>query len=200
MAGTNSLNGLPPPADDGGAVIAATLRSQAIRGALALGAISFVCNIGALGVPFYNMAVFNRVMTTHNMRTLGGLTIGVVVSVLFYVTLDHLRMSALRVLGDRFARGISPALLRAAAIAGRRAANPMQAIRDAETVRQFIASPALTAPFDLMWSPVLLLVLFAMGWGYAAIAATFIVVLAGLNLLGDMVARASHDGGERRHS
>ena len=189
MAGTKSLNGLSPPADDGGAAVAATLRSQAIRGGLALGAISFVCNIGSLGVPLYNMAVFNRVMTTHNMRTLGGLTIGVVVCVLFYVMLDYLRMSALRVLGDRFARNVGPALLRAASIAGRRSANPMQAIRDAETVRQFIASPALTAPFDLMWSPVLLLVLFAMGWGYAALAATFIVVLAGLNLLGDMVAR-----------
>ena len=189
MAATKSLNGASPQADDGGAMVVATLRSQAIRGGLALVAISFVCNIGALGVPLYNMAVFNRVMTTHNMRTLGGLTIGVVVSVLFYVMLDHLRMAALQALGDRFARGVGPALLRAASIAGRRAANPMQAVRDAETLRQFIASPALTAPFDLMWSPVLLLVLFAMGWGYAALAAAFIVVLAGLNLLGDMVAR-----------
>lgn len=189
MAGALRNNHARAAAGDSGAVLVAELRSQAIRGALGLGAISFVCNLAALGVPLYNMEVFNRVMTTHNMRTLIGLTAGLAVSVVFYVILDHLRASALGALGDRFARSISPALLRAASIAGMRAANPMQAIRDAETLRQFIASPSLTAPFDLLWSPVLLLVLFAMGWGYAALAAAFIFILAGLNLLGDAVAR-----------
>jgi ATP-binding cassette subfamily C protein len=174
--------------DEGTTVIAA-LRRRAIRGGLGVAAISFACNVGALAVPLYNMEVFNRVMTTHNMHTLVGISTGLAICVVFYVVLDHLRAAAMTALGDRFARGISPALLRAASIAGFRTANPMQAIRDAETLRQFIASPALTAPFDLMWSPVLLLVLLAMGWGYAVLAAAFIVILAGLNLLGDAVAR-----------
>jgi ATP-binding cassette subfamily C protein len=174
--------------DEGTTVIAA-LRRRAIRGGLGVAAISFACNVGALAVPLYNMEVFNRVMTTHNMHTLVGISTGLAICVVFYVVLDHLRAAAMTALGDRFARGISPPLLRAASIAGFRTANPMQAIRDAETLRQFIASPALTAPFDLMWSPVLLLVLLAMGWGYAVLAAAFIVILAGLNLLGDAVAR-----------
>lgn len=165
------------------------LRLQAIRGGLAMAALSFVCNIGALAVPLYNMEVFNRVMTTHNMNTLMGLSVGVAISVGAYLVLDHLRIAALTVLGDRFARTLSPALLQAASIAGMRSANPMQAIRDAETLRQFIASPMLTAPLDLLWCPVLLLVLFAMGWGFAALAAVFVIVLAGLNLLGDGIAR-----------
>lgn len=169
--------------------IIATLRRQAIRGGLAMSALSFACNIGALAVPLYNMEVFNRVMTTHNMNTLLGLSVGVAISVGAYLVLDHLRAAALSVLGDRFARTLSPALLQAASVAGMRSANPMQAIRDAETLRQFIASPMLTAPLDLMWCPVLLLVLFAMGWGFAVLAAAFIVILAGLNLLGDAVAR-----------
>lgn len=175
-------------AQDGRSVFTA-LRRQAIRGALGMGGISFVCNIAMLGVPIYNMEVFNRVMTTHNTRTLVGLTIGLAVSVLFYVVIDHIRMAAMAALGDRFARDVSPALLRATALAGLRAANPSQALRDAETLRQFIGSPLLIAPFDLMWSPVLVVVLFLMGWGYAAIATICILVLAGLNLLGDAVAR-----------
>src|SRR5205823_6471834 len=47
----------------------------------------------------------------------------------------------------------------------------------------------LTASLDLMWLPVLVVVLFVVGWGYALVAAICIVVLAGLNLLGDAVAR-----------
>lgn len=172
-----------------GAAVFTALRRQAIRGALGVAAISFACNIGALAVPLYNMEIFNRVMTTHNMRTLAGISVGLAICVLFFVILDHLRAAAMAALGDRFARSVSPALLRAASIAGTRAANPMQAIRDAETLRQFIGSPSLTAPFDLVWSPVLLIVLFAMGWGYAVLASAFIVILAGLNLLGDAVAR-----------
>jgi ABC-type protease/lipase transport system fused ATPase/permease subunit len=69
-------------AQDGRAVVTA-LRRQALRGALGMGGVSFVCNIGALAVPIYNMEVFNRVMTTHNMRTLAGLTVGLLLSVLF---------------------------------------------------------------------------------------------------------------------
>jgi ATP-binding cassette, subfamily C, bacterial len=179
----------PVPAGDAGAAVVSTLRRQAIRGALGVAAISFACNVGSLAVPLYNMQIFNRVMPTRNLHTLAGLTVGVAISVLCYIVLDHLRTSAMVALGDRFARSISPVLLRAASIAGTRAANPMQSIRDVETLRLYIASPSLTAPFDLAWSPILLLVLLAMGWGYAALAVAFILVLAALNLLGDAVAR-----------
>jgi ATP-binding cassette, subfamily C, bacterial len=174
-----------------GDVTIAELRRQAIRGGLGMTAISFACNLGSLAVPIYNMQVFNRVMSTHNMRTLLGLSIGLAVSVLFYVILDHLRTAALTVLGDRFARTLSPALLRAASNAGMHATNTMQAIRDAETLRQFIASPMLTVPLDLIWCPVLLVVLFLMGWGFAVLAVISIIILAGLNVLGDAVSRRS---------
>jgi ATP-binding cassette subfamily C protein len=189
MASAEQRNAVRPGESDESLAVVATLRRQAIRGGLGAAALSFACNIGALAVPFYNMEVFNRVMSTHNMHTLVGLSVGLAISVVFYIVLDHLRASAQTALGDRFARGVSPALLRAASIAGTRAANPMQAIRDAETLRQFIASPILTAPLDLVWSPILVLVLLAMGWPFALLAIAFIAILAGLNLLGDAVAR-----------
>ena len=62
--------GSQKPTKDAGATAIAVLRREAIRGALGISAISLACNIGALAVPLYNMEVFNRVMTTHNMRTL----------------------------------------------------------------------------------------------------------------------------------
>lgn len=189
MASAERPNDARTPSSDGGSAVLALLRQQAIRGALGAAAISFVCNMGALAVPIYNMEVFNRVMPTHNMRTLMGLAVGAAIGVLLYVVIDQLRTAVLAALADRFARGISPVLLQAASIAGVRAANPMQAIRDAETLRQFIASPLLVAPFELAWSPLLLVILFVMGWGYAVLAIICIGVLAGLNVLGDAVAR-----------
>ena len=129
-------------------------------------------------------------MTTHNMRTLVGPDrracdlCGVATSCSTTCAPPRWRRWA-----TGSPAGISPALLRAASIAGMRAANPMQAHprrRDAAPVhRQPVADRAVRSA----WSPVLLLVLFAMGWGYAVLAAVFIVMLAGLNLLGDAVAR-----------
>jgi ATP-binding cassette subfamily C protein len=174
---------------DGGATAIAELRGQTIRGALSVAAISFVCNIGALAVPIYNMQIFNRVMPTRNYHTLVGLTVGVAMSLLCYIVLDYLRARAMVLLGDRLARGITPALLRAASIAGGRGANPMQSIRDIETLRQYIAGPSLNAPFDLAWTPMFLIVLLIMGWGYAALAIGCIIILCALNVLGDAVAR-----------
>ncbi len=167
----------------------AALRRETVRGALLLIAVSLACNLGALAVPIYNMEVFNRVMTTHNMRTLAGLTAGLAVGIVFYVAIDHLRLAAMEALGERFARRVAPPLLQAAQAAEPRSADPMQALRDTETLRHFIGSPLLIAPFELAWSPVLLLVLFAMGWGYAVVGAACIVILTLLNLLGDVVAR-----------
>lgn len=172
-----------------GAVLIAELRRQAIRGTLGIALMSFICNIGSLAVPIYNMEVFNRVMTTRNMNTLLGMSVGLTICVLLYIVLDHLRIAAMTALAERFARNISPPLLQAASLAGMRAANPMQALRDAEMLRQFIAGPSLTLPFDLAWAPILLLVLLVMGWGYAVLAVACIVVLAGLNATGNAVAR-----------
>ncbi len=167
----------------------AALRSEATRGAIALGAVSLACNIGALAVPLYNMQVYNRVMTTHNLHTLAGLSIGLAVSVAAYIVLDHLRLALMAALGDRFARRIVPLLLAGVQAAWPRGADPSQALRDAETLRAFIGGTALTAPFDLAWSPVLLLVLFAMGWGYAAVGTASLLILVALNLLGDAASR-----------
>jgi ATP-binding cassette subfamily C protein len=167
----------------------AGLRREAVRGALLLVALSLACNVGVLAVPLYNMQVFNRVMTTHNLHTLVGLSVGAAIAVIAYVAVDHLRHAAMAALGDRFARRIAPPLLHAAGLAWPRGADANQVLRDAETLRGFVASPSLTAPFDLVWTPVLLVVLLLMGWGYAVIGAICVTVLVVLNLAGDAMSR-----------
>ena len=88
------------------------LRIEAIRGALYVAVLSLVTNIGMLAIPLFNMQVFNRVMTTHNLRTLAGLSIGAAIGAVIYVVVDRLRLSLLAVLGDRFAGRVAVPLLR----------------------------------------------------------------------------------------
>ena len=66
---------------------------------------------------------------------------------------------------------------------------PLKSLSDMESLRSFISSPASLAPFDIAWSPVLLLVLFVLHWSYAVLSVLCIAVLASMNLLGDALSR-----------
>ena len=166
-----------------------TIRRDAVRGALLLALVSLGCNIGSLAVPLYNMEIFNRVMATHNLNTLAGLSLGLAIATVSYVILDHVRIELMMALGERFAGRVVPPLLEAVQASWPRGPDPMQALRDVETLRGFIGGPLLHYPFDLIWSPVLLVVMFAMGWGYAAVGVVCILVLVTLNLLGEAASR-----------
>ena len=151
--------------------------------------VSLACNVGALAVPLYNMEVFNRVMSTHNLDTLLRLSVALAIAAGAYIVLDHLRGSLMAALGNRLAKRLVAPLLETVQATWPKGTEPMQALRDAETLRSFISSPLLNAPFDLLWSPVLLVVLLLMGWAYAVAGAVCIVLLMVLNLLGEEASR-----------
>ena len=64
-----------------------------------------------------------------------------------------------------------------------------EALNDLETLRSFVASTACTAPFDAMWTPVMLLALIVQHWGFAVMGALSCSILLVMNLLGDSVSR-----------
>ena len=163
----------------------------ALRGVLAVSALTLLCSLGIALVPLFSMQVFNRVLTTRNVETLASLSLGLLIGLVAYAVLDWLRNAALPVLADRFAQRLSLPLLRASAGArsAPRSASGAEALRDLETLRQFIASPVCLAPFDLAWSPLLALVLMAMHWGYGLLALCCGAVLLGMNVLGDALSR-----------
>lgn len=178
-----------PQPDSCGRLATALTRRLAIRGVLCIAALSLVCNIGALAVPMFNMQVFNRVLPTRDTGTLGVLIVGLALCVLAYVVLDSLRILALEALAGKVTRRLSLPLLRAVAAGGRGAGAGSEALADLETLRGFIATPACTAPFDIMWAPVLLLALGLLHWGLAALGALCCAVLLVMNVLGDAVSR-----------
>ncbi len=107
------------PPDTGGRLAAALTRRLAIRGVLAVAALSLLCNIGALAVPLFNMQVFNRVLATRDTGTLGMLVMGLALCLLVFTVLDSLRALALEALAGKVTRRLSLPLLRAVAAGGR---------------------------------------------------------------------------------
>jgi ATP-binding cassette subfamily C protein len=160
---------------------------EAARGIAAIAALTLVCSVFALAVPLFNMEVFNRVLTTRNTATLAALCAGLAIGLLIYAAIDHLRGAAMGVLAERIHRRLSVPLIEAVAAA--RAANPATALRDLETLRHFLETPVCVAPFELFWAPVLLVVLAALHPDYALLAGASAVVLCGMNVLGDAMAR-----------
>ncbi len=176
-------------ADPGGHVATALTQAIAIRGVLCIAVLSLVCNIGALAVPLFNMQVFNRVLATRDVDTLGMLVAGLIVGLLAFTMLDMLRSLALEALAGKVTRRLALPLIRAVASGGRSAGAASEALADLETLRSFVASPACTAPFDAMWTPVMLLALIVLHWGFAVMGLLSCVVLLVLNMLGDSVSR-----------
>jgi ATP-binding cassette subfamily C protein len=165
----------------------AAARAVARGMALAAG-LSLACNLGALTVPMFNMELFNRVLPTRNHATLWAMCAGLAIALALYIMLDHFRSSVLASLANRVSRQLMPQVLDAIANAPANA-HRGEPLHDLERLRNFFASPVCVAPFDLAWAPVLLLVLVAMHWGYAATAFVSVLILLGLNLLGDMLTR-----------
>jgi len=178
-----------PHADADGQLAAALTRRLAVRGVLCVAALSLVCSIGALAVPLFNMQVFNRVLATRDADTLGMLAVGLALCLVAFTVLDSLRALALEALAGKLTRRLSLPLLRATAAGGRGTGAGSEALADLETLRGFVASPACTAPFDIMWTPVLLLALIAQHWGFAVLGALCCAILLGMNVLGDAVSR-----------
>jgi ATP-binding cassette subfamily C protein len=158
-------------------------------GVLGVAGLSFLCNIGMLAVPIFNMHIFNLVLPTRDTVTLTALATGLAVAMLVYGVIDHLRGAALDILARRLANRLSLPALRAVAAGGNTGANAGEALNDLETLRQFIASPACVAPFDMMWAPVLLGILLFLHWAYAVMAAVCCLIVGTANLLGDALSR-----------
>ncbi|MGA9796340.1 MAG: type I secretion system permease/ATPase [Rhizomicrobium sp.] len=132
-------------------------------------------SILALTTSFYMLEVYDRVLNSRSVETLLLLTIIATLGVCVFSALDSLRLRLLIRVGMRVSDKLTGRVLRAmvalSAQSGSTAAR--QGLRDVETVRSFIGSPALAAVVDAPFLIVFLIVLFLLHWSY------FVIVLIG---------------------
>ena len=128
-----------------------------------VGLISFVINILMLTGPLFMLQIYDRVLTSGSVPTLvvlSGLVGGLYV---FFGLLEGLRLRCLariaawvdeRLSANSLAANVTLSLRFGEQVQGR------DAVRDLDSVRQFLSSPGASAMFDMPWMPLYLGMIF----------------------------------------
>jgi PrtD family type I secretion system ABC transporter len=152
-----------------------------------VGVFSGVVNLLQLTTSLYMMQVFDRVLSTRSLDTLGFLSLIALFAVLVLALLEAVRGQVMQRIGAWLEHHIAPeGFVRALEGTLRGQAYRMEALRDLAICRGFLASPSALALFDVPWVPVYIGVIFLlhplMGW----IALGGALVLFGLTLLSEL--------------
>ncbi len=151
--------------------------------ALAL-ALTLLIDATVLVVPVYDMQLYDRVLMSHNMDTVLGLSLACAIGLMFYGVFEYLRSAAFLAIADTVAERLNgPALeegIRRAA-GGDKRAGP-QLARDVHEIQTFLGSGAIAPPLDALCAPLFIAVLFILhpAFGFLAVAGIAALILTGL--------------------
>src|SRR6478672_8790916 len=143
---------------------------------------SLLINLLYLAPTIYMLQVYDRVVPTGGKTTLLFVTMALALALLTLSLLDLVRNRLLVRASQRIDALIVPRILRQMMATDSGAAG--QAMRDFDSVRSAMGTPAIAAIFDLPWTPVFLLVAFMLHFWIgilAVIASVLLVTLAWLN-------------------
>ena len=152
---------------------------------------SLALNLLYLAGPLYMLQVYDRVMSSGSQLTLVMLTVALVLAYIALSSLDLVRARLLTRANIRLDQRVAPKLL--AAMIGR-SGEPggarSQALRDFDSVRQFVTGAGIHAIFDLPWAPIYIAMIFLLHPLLGAFAVLCSVLLVGLALLNEWIVRS----------
>ena len=156
--------------------------SDCLQHFIAAAAFSLLINLLYLAPTIYMLQVYDRVVPTGGKTTLLFITAALALALLTLSMLDMIRNRLLVRASQRVDALIAPRLLRQMMAADSGAAG--QAMRDFDSVRTAMASPAIAAIFDVPWTPVFLAVAFMLHFWIgimAMVSAALLISLAWAN-------------------
>ena len=188
-----------------GQSLAVTPKAAAPRGPNLAGALRFcrsafvgvalfsgVINMLMLAGAIYMLEVYDRVLPSHSVPTLVGLTILLVVLYGGQGLLDFVRGRVLVRIGAAVTEALGARLyssvLKLPQKFGHNSSG-LQPMRDLDNVRNFLAGPGPTALFDLPWLPVYLIVIFAFHVLLGVTALVGAIVLVTLTFAAERLTR-----------
>jgi len=129
-------------------------------------AFSAVMSILALTTSFYMLEVYDRVLISRSGETLLLLTAIAATAIAVFSWLDSLRLRLVQRVALRTADALGRKVLRAMVAAASQTGGSLSrnGLRDLETVKNFIGSPAINSIMDAPFTLVFLLVLFLLHW------------------------------------
>lgn len=158
-----------------------------------LAVMSGVVNILALTGSFYMLQVYDRVLASHSISTLVGITGLMLGLYALYGILDTLRCHVLGRLGlriDRLLRDRVFGFVLRAPLENTVASDGLQAVRDLDQVRAVVSGPGPVAVFDAPWLPVYLFLVYLLHPALGLLATAGAAVLLGVTILTERRARA----------
>jgi ATP-binding cassette subfamily C protein len=133
---------------------------------------SLFINILAFVGPLYMLQIYDRVITSRNLTTLAALTVIAAFLILIYATLEKIRSAVLVRLGILFstlARSrLFDAVLKGSLLQPN--AGHTQALRDLDTLREFLTGTGLISFCDAPWVPIFVIGCFLLHPWYGYIA------------------------------
>jgi ATP-binding cassette subfamily C protein len=154
------------------------------RGIIGVGLVSGLINLLMLTGPLFMLQIYDRVLPSRSVPTLVGMSLLALIIFMFYGTLEALRGRVLvrvgRALDDALNARVFDIIMRAP-LEMQPSVEGLQSLRDLDSVRSFLSSWALTAFFDLPWTPLYIFVCFLfhpwLGWAIV-IAALLLCCIA----------------------
>ena len=160
-------------------------------GFIAIAAFSSLVNILMLVSPVYMLQMYDRVLTSLSLETLGMLTIIAVFLLACFGLLEWVRQRLMQrialALGLNMANDVLSSAFRSNLASQTQSST--QPVRDLDTIRQFMGSPTIFAFFDVPWTPIFTAVIFIFHPLMGAVAVFGAVVIFTLGMLAEFRSR-----------
>jgi ATP-binding cassette, subfamily C, bacterial len=168
-------------------------RRAFVSGLVYAAILSAIINVLQLTVPLFMLQVHDRVVNSQSTDTLAMLVVISAIALTIYCILDYVRALTYQVMASKLVRKLNLPVLQAAvsASATKGVSQSGQAIRDLNEIRTFVTGSAISVPLEAMWSPIFLVVLFALHWLYGLVALVSALIIISLSLFSDFLIRRS---------
>lgn len=168
-------------------------RKAFVSGLVYAAILSAIINVLQLTVPLFMLQVHDRVVNSQSTDTLAMLVVISVIALTIYCILDYVRALTYQVMASKLVRKLNLPVLQAAVSASvtKGVSQSGQAIRDLNEIRTFVTGSAISVPLEAMWSPIFLVVLFALHWLYGLVALVSALIIISLSLFSDFLIRRS---------
>jgi PrtD family type I secretion system ABC transporter len=167
--------------------------SAAIRASrdalIATAAFSLAINILMLTGPIFMLQVYDRVLTSGSMPTLVVLSLLVIVLYSVVAALEFVRSRVVVRIGCDIDQRLANRVFEASIRQSLRDGGQNSALRDLDSVRQFLSGPGPITFFDAPWTPIYLLVIFLIHWTLGVAALIGAGILVGLAWLSEATGR-----------
>lgn len=153
-------------------------------------AFSALVNVLYLAPSLFMLQIYDRVLTTGGLLTLGFLSVALFGALGTLAWLDAVRGRILARAGLRLDRQIAATVLRASLMQDQRT-RPREALRDLDMLRQaLVGAPALSV-FDAPWAIFFVAVCFLMHWAIGAFALFGCIALAAMAIFNERAQQRS---------